>query len=186
MKRGVTADRHETWGGMRWTRRCRVRMRSQGGESRERSREARKTSGSVADGEVVWSWHPLLVLSARGGTLSPTGMRDAFNPRGDGGKRNSSPGRSRISRKTIAWGMPNVFRCLRCEYSCAYLLPPARTRLWVHGHPAFPAPSVFGGTKSNAQLGRFAPREREDVSTSRFQGAESLKAGSRNAPQSGR
>src|SRR6266700_3998429 len=30
MQRGVTADRHETWGGMRWTRRCRVRMRSQG------------------------------------------------------------------------------------------------------------------------------------------------------------
>jgi hypothetical protein len=27
-----------------------------------------------ADGEVVWSWHPLLMLSARGGTLSPTGI----------------------------------------------------------------------------------------------------------------
>jgi hypothetical protein len=49
--------------GMRWTRRCRVRMRSQGGATRERSREARKTSGIDADGEVVWSWYPLLVSS---------------------------------------------------------------------------------------------------------------------------
>src|SRR5450755_2753805 len=30
MQRGVTANRHETWGGVRWTRRCRVRMRLQG------------------------------------------------------------------------------------------------------------------------------------------------------------
>jgi hypothetical protein len=61
--------------GMRWTRRCRVRLRSQGpGHTREQSREAHETSGIVAYGEVVWSWHPLLVLSARGGTFSPTGM----------------------------------------------------------------------------------------------------------------
>src|SRR6266566_8055181 len=78
------------------------------GQTCERSTKACETSGVVAYGEVVWSWHPLLMLSARGGTLSPTGMRDAFNPRGDGGKRNSSPGRSRINRKTIAWGMPDV------------------------------------------------------------------------------
>jgi hypothetical protein len=48
-------------------------MRSQGEAIRERSREARETSGIVADGELVWSWHPLLMLSGRGGTLSPTG-----------------------------------------------------------------------------------------------------------------
>src|SRR6266699_2743698 len=34
--------------------------------------------------------------------------------------------------------MPDVFRCLRCEYSCAYLLPPARTRLRVHWAPGIP------------------------------------------------
>src|SRR6266700_5777315 len=61
--RGAYRDRHERGGGMRWTRRCRVRMRSQGEETRERSREARETSGSVADGQSVWSWHPLLVSS---------------------------------------------------------------------------------------------------------------------------
>ena len=59
---------------MRWTRRCRVRMRSQGGATRERSIKACKTSGIVAYVEVVWSRHPLLMPSARGGTLSPTGI----------------------------------------------------------------------------------------------------------------
>jgi hypothetical protein len=78
LRRGAARDRHERWGGMRWTRRCRVRMRSQGGATRERSREARKTSGIVADGEVVWSWHPLLMLSLRGGIISPTGICDAI------------------------------------------------------------------------------------------------------------
>jgi hypothetical protein len=39
--RGVTANRHETWGGMRWTRGCRVRMRSQGEAIRERSSSLR-------------------------------------------------------------------------------------------------------------------------------------------------
>jgi hypothetical protein len=64
--------------GMRWTRPCRVRMRSQGGDSRERSREARETSGSVADGQSVWSWHPLLVSSWRR-RVGPTGRSYAVN-----------------------------------------------------------------------------------------------------------
>jgi hypothetical protein len=53
-------------------------MRLQGEEIRERSREARETSGIVADGEVVWFWHPLLMLSARGGVFDPTGIRCAI------------------------------------------------------------------------------------------------------------
>jgi len=94
-KRGVTANRHETWGGMRWTRRCRVRMGSQGGESRERSRAARETSGSVADGQSVWFWHPLLVSSFAEAHSAQPGYEMPCNSRGDGGKRNSSPGRAR-------------------------------------------------------------------------------------------
>jgi len=34
--------------------------------------------------------------------------------------------------------MPDDFRCLRCEYSCAYLNYPARTRLRVHWAPGIP------------------------------------------------
>jgi hypothetical protein len=61
---------------MRWTRTCRARFEVIAGrieEIRERS-EARETSGMIVDGEVVWSWHPLLVsslaevLAARPGT----------------------------------------------------------------------------------------------------------------------
>jgi len=33
LRRGAARDRQERWSGMRWTRRCRVRMRSQGGET---------------------------------------------------------------------------------------------------------------------------------------------------------
>jgi hypothetical protein len=49
-------------GWMRWTRRCRVRMRSQGEVTLVSDQEARETSGIVAYGEVVWFWHPLLTL----------------------------------------------------------------------------------------------------------------------------
>jgi hypothetical protein len=49
-------------GGVRWTRRCRVRMRSQGDVKLVSDQaKARETSGIAADGGVVWSWHPLLV-----------------------------------------------------------------------------------------------------------------------------
>src|SRR5207247_1096951 len=79
------------------------------------------------------------------------GFDVSFNPWGDGGKRNSSPGRSRISRKTIAWGMPDVFRCLRCEYSCAYFTTPARTRLRVHWAPGIPRALFHEGRKSSGK-----------------------------------
>jgi hypothetical protein len=78
------------------------------GQTRERSREARETSGIDAYGEVVWSWHPLLMSSRAEVTSAQPGLEEPSDPRGDGGKRNSSPGRARISRKTIAWGMPDV------------------------------------------------------------------------------
>src|SRR6185437_744308 len=39
--RGAYRDRHETWSGMRWTRRH------------------HQTNDANADGEAVWFWHPL-------------------------------------------------------------------------------------------------------------------------------
>src|SRR6266700_5270176 len=128
---------------MRWTRQCRVRMRLQGEEIRERSSKARETSGSVADGEVVWSWHPLLMLS-RVETPSAQPVFDvSFNPRGDGGKRNSSPGRSRISRKTIAWGMPDVSGASAVNTRVHTYYPPAHTGLRVHWAPGIPRALCF-------------------------------------------
>jgi hypothetical protein len=57
------------------------------------------TSGGCADGEIVWSWR-----SDAGAKLAKTLTRLAD----DGGNQAWSPGRSRISRKTIAQGGPEA------------------------------------------------------------------------------
>ena len=49
----------------------------------------------VADGEAVWSWHPLLVSSRRRFFRAQPGLADAIQFADDGDKRNSSPGRAR-------------------------------------------------------------------------------------------
>src|SRR5450432_1741318 len=54
------------------------------------------TSGMAADGEIVWSWRSDAGAKFVGDIL-----------RGDGGNQAWSPGRSRISRKTIAQGRPD-------------------------------------------------------------------------------
>jgi hypothetical protein len=58
-----------------------------------------QTTGGVADGEVVWSWR-----RDAGAKLAMMLTHRA----GDGGKKARSPGRSRIIRKAIARGMPDV------------------------------------------------------------------------------
>jgi hypothetical protein len=45
----------------------------------------------AAYGEVVWSWHPLL-MSSRRRRVGPTGLKQPFNPSTTVTKRNSSPG----------------------------------------------------------------------------------------------
>jgi len=132
-----------------------------GRATRERSRAARKTSGIVANGEVVWSWHPLLVSSRAEAHSAQPGYEMPSNPRGDGGKRNSSPGRSRISRKTIAWGMPDVFRCLRCEYSCAYFTTQRARGCGCIGAPGIPRALFFKGRNMSGKArARCVGRER--------------------------
>ena len=56
------------------------------------------TNDVAADGEVVWSWRP--DAGAKFAKMLP-------RLASDGGKRARSPGRSRISRKTIAQGRPD-------------------------------------------------------------------------------
>jgi hypothetical protein len=65
----------------------------------------RKTSDVVADGEVVWSWHQLLMLS-RVEAYSAQPVSDApFNPRGDGDKKELVAGEStKEAVKTIRAG----------------------------------------------------------------------------------
>ena len=63
----------------------------------------------AAYGEVVWFWHPWLMSSQRR-RVGPTGLKTNLNPLATVTKRNSSPGRARISRKAIAQGMPECLR----------------------------------------------------------------------------
>jgi len=74
---------------------------------------------------------PLQASSSRGRPKrrADDGVNKAIGPRGERGR----------SRKTIAWGMPDVFRCLRCEYWCAYFYYQyAHTRPRVHWAPGIP------------------------------------------------
>src|SRR6476659_6027057 len=65
-----------------------------------------------------------------------------------------------ISRKTIARGMPGLFRCTCGDYARVLLLHCTRGYGCI-GHPAFPAPSDLLGGQFLQNLGRSAPRERE-------------------------
>ena len=101
---------------------------------------ARRTNDASAYGEVVWSWHPLLMSSPRR-RVGPTGPGQALSA-GDGGKRNSSPGSAKETVPTIACGNAGCFRC-----TCGDLLVcfhHSHARLPVHRHPAFPTPSTGG------------------------------------------
>src|SRR5216683_7142683 len=119
-------------------------------------RTVRRTSGVVADGEVVWSWHPLLVSSSRR-QIRPDRVWTSLQSADDGGKRNSSPGRAR--RKPL--------KPLRREGRMIPPTPVVSTPVLFcctggrgcGGHPAFPAPSVFRRDKFDANLGRIAPRD---------------------------
>src|SRR5882762_7102274 len=132
--------RHERGGGMRWTR---VR---------------RQTTGARADGEIVWSWR-----SDAGAKVVKTLSRLT----GDGGNQAWSPGRSRISRKTIAQGRPD-------DPPVPVVLPRAFLLHADHGcggHPAFPAPSSVSRAVRFQQLGRSrAARTKIHVSLRRHAG----------------
>src|ERR1700748_3775084 len=76
--------------------------------------------------------------------------------RGDGGNKARSPGRSRISRKTIAQGRP-VVRLVPVVLPRAFLL---HADQGGEGHPVFPAPPVLRDGGLMEKPGRHAPRER--------------------------
>src|SRR5258707_6884775 len=87
-----------------------------------------------------------MMLSRTAKSRGPGAPTLALNLRkrtaGDGGKRARSPGRARISRKTIVQGMP-------VDAVYPWLLTPVLIFCTGgHGcnaHPAFPAPSVVRG-----------------------------------------
>jgi len=60
--------------------------------------------------------------------------------------------------------MPDVFRCLRCEYSSAYSLPPAHSRLRVHWAPGIPRALVFKGREFPSESRARRAAERRSMS----------------------
>src|SRR6202035_4394949 len=67
-----------------------------------------------------------------------------INPHNDGGNKADHRGEHGISRKPLR-GECRMFPVTRCEYSCAYLLPIAHTRLRVHRAPGIPCALCFQG-----------------------------------------
>src|SRR5207237_5437302 len=104
-------------------------------------------AGLLAYGETVWSVVATVKLLRRRHARQPARWRE-FRDR-DGGKRNSSPGRARISRQTIAQGRPDVW--LPC-------VSPVHSRAsFSHGgfmgasrRPVFPAPFLRRGCEAEA------------------------------------
>src|SRR6266404_531671 len=77
-QRGVSRS-SRTRDGMRWTRQRRARAGIAGRDQLRERTPARRRTMLFTDGEVVWSWHPLLVLNLRR-RVGPTGRRQALNP----------------------------------------------------------------------------------------------------------
>jgi hypothetical protein len=97
----------------------------------------------LADGEVVWSWR-------RDRGVYPACLCGF----GNGDNKRRSPGRVRISRKTIARGKPGCPGCTR-GLTRVLFCSTFRTRDCGRSRrPAFPAPSNHGGTTKWQNSGR--------------------------------
>jgi len=164
--RGAIARRHERGAGCGGRESVRRATAVAGRDEPHERCAACKMIGAFADGEAVWFWHPLLVLSSRR-LVGPTGHRQNLNPRMTVARRIRRRGERGISRKTIARGMPGLLRCTCGDYARVLCL--IRTRgCGCSWHPAFPAPSVYLGEWFLQKLGRIAPRERGHIPSRLF------------------
>ena len=81
---------------------------------------AHQTNDAEAYGKTVWFWHPLLVSSWRR-FFEPNWARSAANPSATVTRRIRRRGEHGISRKTIARGMPGLFRCTCGDYARVFV-----------------------------------------------------------------
>jgi hypothetical protein len=111
------------------------------GFARERSRRARRatlkrTAKACGPGTRCW-------CQVGEGLRKPNRARETINSPATVARRIRRQERA-IRRKTIRVRECRViFRCLRCEHPCAYLLPPAHTGLRVHWAPGIPHALCF-------------------------------------------
>jgi hypothetical protein len=139
MQRGVTAKSSRNVGRGAWTRRCRVRMRLQGGcklvsDQARRARRAAwlRTAKACGPGTRCWCQvsrrHTQPNRDVRCQAIRETTVAKGIRHRGE----------RVISRKTIAWGMPDVSGASAVNTRVHNLLPIAHTRLRVHWAPGIP------------------------------------------------
>ena len=117
-------------------------------------RVSAKTNDVVAYGEDAWSWRPDAGAKLAEAIPPVTGARKP-GPRGE----------RDISRKAIAWGMPDVSGASAVNTRVHTQLPQRTRGCGCIGHPAFPAPSDLqkaGNSRSN--LARNLRRDRDAVS----------------------
>jgi len=92
--------------------------------------------------EIVWSWR------------RDRGVKLAGYPAGDGGKKRRSPGRARISRKTIARGKPGCPGCTCSLKPVCFLSLLSHMGLRAQSAPGFPCALCSGGSDEFAKLRR--------------------------------
>jgi len=97
---------------------------------------------SAAYDEVVWSWR-------RDPGVYPLRLCGD----GNGDNKGRSPGRARISRKTIARGKPGCLGCT-CQTRVRFFALFCTRRCGRSRRPAFPAPSVRERDNELGSLGR--------------------------------
>src|ERR1700752_2153795 len=126
-------------------------------------RWARDAMDAVASGDLITGRKRRSVRRSRV-VLAPRPGRYVGGkyPAGNGGKKGRSPGRARISRKTIARGKPGCPGCT-CSLTRVHFCSTLRTRDYGRSRrPAFPAPSSQERDNEIARLGRIpAARMRE-------------------------
>ena len=103
---------------------------------------------AAAYGEVVWSWRRDPGATSAGFVRSATGARKA-----------ASPGRARISRKTIARGKPGCPGCTCSFKPVCFLLLLLHAGLRAQSAPGFPCALSQKRDNETANLGQIMPRE---------------------------
>ena len=138
-----------------------------------------QTTGEAAYGKAVWFWHPWLVSSRRR-KRRPNRVSTILQSAGDGGKRNSSPGRARYKPSNHCAGNAGVLQL--------YLY--ARVRFFaLIAHETAGAAStrhslrpLLRWANDYANLGRIAPRDCGDA----FSGSHVIASARRSNPVSPR
>jgi hypothetical protein len=120
-------------------------------------RRARDAMDAAASGDLHHRTKtPQRTAKSCGPGAATLALRARFRSRTTGARKAASPGRARISRKTIARGKPGCLGCT-CQTRVLSFATFSTRRCGRSRRPAFPAPSVRERDNEVAKLRRIAP-----------------------------